>query len=214
MSSVLPRGTGCDALAGLASIAGESLPAVVVCWRTVYQLELVPSRRRAVRTTYAVYTLLRMPGESAEATVVREPRDGLDGARDAAVAEWHEETTAMDGPKFDAVARRLASGLTRRGAVRGLVAGAVGAVASRTGLREAEAGRRRCLRAGEQCDRNGQCCPKQTGRICKQPNPPSGSEVCCSPKGEPCGGENQNGPVKPQCCFPLRCSSRNGGKCR
>jgi hypothetical protein len=87
MSSVLPRATGCDVLAGLASIPGDSLSAVDVCLRTVYQLELIPSRRHAVRTTYAIYTLLRMPGESAGAMVGREPRSGLDGARDAAVAE-------------------------------------------------------------------------------------------------------------------------------
>lgn len=121
----------------------------------------------------------------------------------------------MDATKFDAVARRLASGLSRRDAVRGLVASAAAAVAGVTGLEAASAGKRkRCLRAGAQCNRNGECCPKKTGRICKQPNPPSGSEVCCSPKGEPCGGENSNGPVKPQCCYPLKCSSKNGGKCR
>lgn len=120
----------------------------------------------------------------------------------------------MDATKFDAVARRLASGLTRRDAARGLVAGAVAAVVGGAGREAVEARRhRRCLRAGEQCDRSGQCCPKKTGRICRQPNPPSGSEVCCSPKGEPCGGENQNGPVKPQCCQNFECSSRKGGKC-
>ncbi|CAA9547706.1 MAG: hypothetical protein AVDCRST_MAG59-1424 [uncultured Thermomicrobiales bacterium] len=120
----------------------------------------------------------------------------------------------MDGTMFDAVARRLGSGLTRRAGVRGLVAGALGLAAGRAAtLEAAAAGRRRCLKAGDQCDRSGQCCPKTTGRICKQPNPPSGSEVCCSPKGEPCGGERPSGPVKPQCCFPLRCSNKKGGKC-
>ena len=120
----------------------------------------------------------------------------------------------MEATKFDAVARRLASGLSRREAVRGLAAGAVAAVAGAIGLEEASAAKRRCLKAGQQCNSNRQCCPKKTGRICDQPNPPSGSEVCCSPKGEPCGGENANGPVKPQCCQNFTCSSKNGGKCR
>jgi hypothetical protein len=116
----------------------------------------------------------------------------------------------MDATKFDALARRLVSGVTRREALRGLVAGAAVAAGGST----LKASAARCLRAGEQCNSNKQCCPKETGRICKQPNPPSGSEVCCSPKGEPCGGEGPNGPKKPQCCFPLKCSSKRGGVCR
>lgn len=117
----------------------------------------------------------------------------------------------MDATRFDALARRLVNGLTRRDALRGLVAGA--AVAA-TGVGAREASAARCRKAGEQCNRSKECCPKETGRICKQPNPPSGSEVCCSPKGEKCGGEGPNGPKKPQCCFPLKCSNKNGGICR
>jgi hypothetical protein len=121
----------------------------------------------------------------------------------------------MDAKKFDAVARRLVSGLTRREALRGVAAGAVAAVAGGTALEAAVAGNRaRCLRAGAQCNRSKECCPNDTGRICDQPNPPSGSEVCCSPKGEPCGGEGPNGPRKPQCCQRFKCSSKRGGKCR
>jgi hypothetical protein len=115
----------------------------------------------------------------------------------------------MDPDRFDTLVKSV---VTRRSAVA--LVGGFAAVAGRAGLGEAAPGRRRCLKAGAQCDTNRQCCPKETGRICKQPNPPSGSEVCCSPKGQPCGGENQNGPVKPQCCQGFMCSSKKGGKCR
>ena len=117
----------------------------------------------------------------------------------------------MDGIKFDAVARRFVAKLTRRDAAKGLAVGAAAAI-SGTGLEEA-VGARRCLRAGRPCDTNSQCCPKKTGRLCRQPDPPSGSEVCCSMEGRKCGGQNQDGPVQPQCCFPLECSSRKGGTC-
>ena len=120
----------------------------------------------------------------------------------------------MDATKFDALARRLGNGLSRRAALRGLAAGAaaaaVGAVAhTETSARLPD----RCLRAGQLCNSNAECCTRRTGRICDQPNPPSGSEVCCSPLGEPCGGENRDGPVKPQCCQDFKCSSRQGGVC-
>ncbi len=118
----------------------------------------------------------------------------------------------MDGLKFDAVARRLASGLTRRQAVQGLVAGAVATVTG--GALEPALAKKRCLKAGKQCNKRSECCTGKTGRICKQPNPPSGSKVCCSPRGEKCGGENANGPVQPQCCQDVKCSSKRGGTCR
>jgi hypothetical protein len=127
-------------------------------------------------------------------------------------ANWRQETTNMDATKFDVLARRLVSGLTRRDTVRGLVAGA-GALAIGGALKQA-ASAKRCRKAGDPCDKNGECCPKDTGRICKQPNPPSGSKVCCSTRGEKCGGERPSGPKQPQCCFPLECSNKNGGVCR
>ncbi len=122
----------------------------------------------------------------------------------------------MDALRFDAMVRRLGSGLTRRQALRGLAAGAVAVTAGGAALADVSAAKKknRCLRAGKQCDKSTECCPKDTGRVCKQPNPPSGSKVCCSTRGERCGGERASGPKEPRCCFPLECSNKKGGTCR
>ena len=121
----------------------------------------------------------------------------------------------MDATKFDAVTRRLASGLSRREVLRGLMAGAIAAVGGAATLEGAAA---RCKRAGELCTRTRQCCRDKGKLLCRQPQNASNSDlVCCSPEGETCGGERADGSLaEPRCCLGLKCSSRNRqpGKCR
>lgn len=62
----------------------------------------------------------------------------------------------MDGNRFDDLARRFGSRLTRRDAVRGLVGGAVAVVAGTTlAASEADA---RCGGGGVRCNRDAACC--------------------------------------------------------
>src|SRR5688500_7079280 len=63
-----------------------------------------------------------------------------DGSTEQTAAVRRKERPHMDATKFDAVVRRLASGITRRQTLRGLMAGAVTAVAGGTALKEAAAG--------------------------------------------------------------------------
>ena len=51
----------------------------------------------------------------------------------------------MDGQRFDTIAKSLASGMTRRHALRGLVAG-IGGVALIQGMHDEGAARNRCCR--------------------------------------------------------------------
>jgi hypothetical protein len=129
----------------------------------------------------------------------------------------------MDGTTFDAVARRLASGLSRRQALRGLVAGALAAVGAGTGLgtdpeQTVAADRVRCLKAGVRCTSSKQCCTKKTNRICKQPlNAGNSDRVCCGGEGATCGGKNDDGDdIRPYCCMGYSCSSTTSapGKCQ
>ena len=46
------------------------------------------------------------------------------GQRDEAGRQWRQETVGMDTTRFDAVARLFGNGMTRREALRGLLAGA------------------------------------------------------------------------------------------
>ncbi len=119
----------------------------------------------------------------------------------------------MDATKFDAVARRLASGLTRREAVRGLAAGAVAAVAGGAGLELASAAKRRCKKAGAFCSSSKECCPKETNRKCRvQRNAGNSDTTCCGVEGATCGGKDGNGDDKaPFCCVNHEC---RGTTCR
>ena len=129
----------------------------------------------------------------------------------------------MDATKFDAVARRLASGLSRREALRGLAAGAIAALGGGAALRSAAAqdgdlARQRCLRNDDLCNRTRQCCQDKGKRLCRQVQDASNSDTfCCSPEGEECAGRKGDGSLAyPRCCLGLKCSSNNRqpGKCR
>jgi len=119
----------------------------------------------------------------------------------------------MDGTRFDALTRRLASGLTRREALRGWVAGALAVAAGGIAQDADAADRRRCKRAGAPCTSNRQCCPKKTNRKCAvQRNAGNSDRTCCGAEGARCGGKNQDGDdIKPFCCVDFEC---RGTTCR
>ncbi len=99
----------------------------------------------------------------------------------------------MDDQHFDSLARSLASGRSRRTAVRLLAGGALGALLTALGLEEAGAA---CVRVGRRCETGRQCCTKRCVRgrcAC-----PRGTTRCgrrCCPAGQTC----QNGACVAAC---------------
>jgi hypothetical protein len=86
--------------------------------------------------------------------------------------------SAVDGPRFDAIARSLAASGSRRRLIGGLIAGAVGAV----GLRGADAAA--CRGAGSVCREHANCC----STLCGDKNA-TGRRVCVCPETQvACGG--------------------------
>jgi hypothetical protein len=122
----------------------------------------------------------------------------------------------MDSEMFDATARTFAAALTRRSAVRGLVAGAVAAIGGGVLVRDEVDARKkrnkpgsdRCLTSGKRCTSDSQCCSK-AGLICEVPTGGSNSDTfCCGGQGSVCGGANEDGDaVGPVCCVNFRCST-------
>jgi hypothetical protein len=126
----------------------------------------------------------------------------------------------MDTTKFDSVARLFGSGMTRRQALRGLVAGAATLTAGGALLQveDASAKRRRrrknkkknknqnggqtpFLPSGARCRNDGQCDSGQH-QICEVPHNASNSDTyCCGGAGAVCGGVDENGDaIGPFCC--------------
>ena len=132
----------------------------------------------------------------------------------------------MDGEKFDRVVRLLASGVSRRGAVKGLTTAAVGAALTALGQAPTAAAPRRCAtacanfngpqkaackQACEECGGNFNkvcqsgtgvftCCPQ--GGCCY--NPALGTFTCC-----PDGGCCHNPTTGTNTC----CPTESGGCC-
>ncbi|MBW3632280.1 MAG: hypothetical protein KY456_04540 [Chloroflexi bacterium] len=121
----------------------------------------------------------------------------------------------MDTTKFDSVARCFGSGMTRREALRGLVAGAAALTAGGVLLQaeDASAKRRRrrktkknqktlFLPSGALCRNDGQCNSGQQ-QICEVPQNASNSDTrCCGAAGAVCGGVNEDGDaLGPFCCI-------------
>lgn len=135
------------------------------------------------------------------------------GPGEARTGESTKRETNMDSTKFDAVARRMASGLSRREALRGLAAGAVVAAAGAVGLgvvsADAKKKPKRCKKAGARCTSNKQCCTGKTKRICEVPTGGSNSDTFCTGgTGAKCGGANEDGDaVGPVCSVNHRCST-------
>jgi hypothetical protein len=116
----------------------------------------------------------------------------------------------MDSMRFDAVARLLGDGLTRRDALRRMLAGGTAMAAGGAVLtKSVEAKRRRKkkknkgLPHGARCTRDEQCRPEKTNRICEVPQNASNSDtVCCGGQGATCGGVDEEGNfLEPYCCI-------------
>jgi hypothetical protein len=118
----------------------------------------------------------------------------------------------MDSTTFDAMVRRLGSGLSRRQALRGLVAGGAAAAAGAIGLETGSAAKKknRCKRAGAPCTKTKQCCPRETKRLCRvQRNAGNSDTTCCGGAGAKCGGKNSIGDDRrPFCCVGFECRGR------
>ena len=120
----------------------------------------------------------------------------------------------MDTTKFDSVARLFGSGMTRRDALRGLVAGAAALTAGGALLQveDASARRRRrkskksgrLLQPGDRCESSSQCTAKH---ICEVPHNGSNSDTyCCGATGATCGAPNDDGDATaPYCCVGYEC---------
>ena len=64
----------------------------------------------------------------------------------------------MDADRFDRLARSLAAPASRRAALKGLAAGALGLALGAVGIGEAGATHFGCRHVGKPCARKGQCC--------------------------------------------------------
>ncbi len=103
----------------------------------------------------------------------------------------------MTEPKFDRLAKIVASDASRRGVIRGLVGAALSGLSVALGggdrvAAQVEATKKKCGKGQHSCP-HGECC-KKGHACCNQKRPEPGRRVCC-PKGwKCCGGFN--------CCPP------------
>jgi hypothetical protein len=108
----------------------------------------------------------------------------------------------MDGKLFDELTLSLGAEKTRRGALRLLAGGALGAVLTRLGLEEAAA---RCVRLGGRCERSRECCAGGCqGRRCRCG---TGTKACngrCIPAGQCCNGCPAGQDCQNGACVPHR----------
>jgi hypothetical protein len=138
----------------------------------------------------------------------------------------------MDTARFDGLTRLLGSSvsgdtLTRRAAVRGLMASGLAVVAGGSALELVDAKRRRkkgkqgkrqsggggaFLPAGAFCQQDAQCDPLHTKRICAVAvNAGNSDETCCGATGALCGAPNEDGDdTFPFCCVGYQCISTPG----
>jgi hypothetical protein len=132
----------------------------------------------------------------------------------------------MDTTTFDTLARSVSTSLTRRSALRGLVAGAAVAAAGAGMLLGSEdtSGKRRkrrkgkgkgkLLQPGQRCQNDNQCV---SGYICEVPvNGSNSDEYCSGGQGAECGAPNDDGDdTFPFCAVGFDCTaSGNGYTCQ
>jgi hypothetical protein len=130
----------------------------------------------------------------------------------------------MEITKFDALARGLGSGLNRRSALRGLVAGALTVAVGGSAL-DADAKRRRrknkkkkvrggggaeTLPNGAFCQSSSQC--GSANNICAVAvNASNSDKTCCGATGAVCGAPNADGDdTAPFCCAGYDCFLNTG----
>lgn len=91
----------------------------------------------------------------------------------------------MDADTFDRMARRLSGSSTRRGALKALTGGALGALLILLGNADAAAA---CLRPGRKCDASRECCDGarcKGGRCRCKPGLSRCATGCCPPAQPP-----------------------------
>ena len=99
----------------------------------------------------------------------------------------------MDGKRFDLLARTVIAAGSRRGALRLLIGGAIGAVAGLTGARRAAA----CRGYRDPCTVSDQCCPG-TGLRCRR-------DACRCPRTKRWCGRTGRCIPKDDCCRDADC---------
>jgi hypothetical protein len=102
----------------------------------------------------------------------------------------------MDGQRFDGLARRWATGATRREVFRILAGFALGGALTVTAA--GAAGAKTCQELRKQCDNDEECCGTKMAcrKIVKGFGP---GRRCCFPKGGPCQ-------QSADCCGSLHCT--------
>lgn len=91
----------------------------------------------------------------------------------------------MDDQRFDRLARAVAHP-SRRGLIRGLAAGALGAALGLPSRAAVEAAT--CRERGANCTRPDQCCGSNNGKVsCKKTFSFAERKTCCGQNGAKCG---------------------------
>jgi hypothetical protein len=137
----------------------------------------------------------------------------------------------MEDEKFDQLTKKLALPLSRRGALKAVVASAVAGVAFRFGGGQAEAAG--CIPIGSPCSSDVPCCPGSVRTtnaasntcVCACPDSQQACGPCCCPTGTVCNTDvgtcvcpNTNPPLpvtcyvngKPTCCPPPQICNVDG----
>ena len=111
----------------------------------------------------------------------------------------------MDSAQFDGLARSIGAAASRRGMVRGLAAGLLGAAGLGAAFGETDA--RKCGKQYDGCNKGKDCCH---GLICKKLTAPSVdsefSGTCAYKRG--CGKKNDYCKKNKDCCRKFRCQGR------
>jgi hypothetical protein len=118
----------------------------------------------------------------------------------------------MESTTFDTVARNLSTAVTRRSALRGLVAGALavtvgGAALDTSAKRGRKAKKHRNLRPGDFCQTDKQCQHFNADYICGPTRPFTDERVCCGALDALC---DETGASGQSCCYGYLCAS---GRC-
>ena len=103
----------------------------------------------------------------------------------------------MDGQRFDAISKGLASSNSRRATLRAVTAGVLAAGLSALGLHEAAA---KCNKEGKKCKKQKECCSKK----CK------GGKCRCHALREKCTGTSST--AGNSCCGDAYCTTNACGE--
>jgi hypothetical protein len=111
----------------------------------------------------------------------------------------------VESTQFDRLARSVATAATRRGALRGLAAGLLGAAGLGVVRQDASA---RCGRQYDGCNDNKDCCHGLNCKTLQAPRAESGNfkGVCAYKRG--CGKRNDFCQKNKDCCRNFRCNNK------